>query len=177
MNNMNKVVFKGCTILELILMIVGVTLSSIVSIVFKSGILAFLCSLASIVTVLLQAKGKAIANVFGIVLVFLYAYVSFTGKLYGESIIYIVAMLPLFIISLITWYRNRRKSNQTVIAYDITDIEWAIVSVSQPLLFVGIYYFLGLLNTNMLLFSTFSFVSQLYALYLGARRCKYSFWF
>ena len=172
---MNKEVFKGWTVLELILLFSGLILSSIVSIVFKSGVVSFLCSIASILTVLLQAKGKPIANVFGIVVVFLYAFVSYQGKLYGESIIYLVAMLPLFIISLITWYRNRRKTNQTVIAYDITDIEWAVVSVSQPLFFVGIYYFLGLLNTNMLLFSTFSFVSQIYALYLGARRCKYSF--
>ena len=171
---MEKKILKDWTILEIVLLLAGIALSTIISIIFKSNWLALLCSIVSVITVILQAKGKVVANLFGIALVFLYGYVSYKTKLYGESILYLVAMLPLFVYSFFNWLKNRRK-NQTVIAYDITGFEWAAVSVLQPVVFVGLYYFLGALNTELLLFSTLSFVSQIYALYLGARRCKYSF--
>ena len=171
---MKKEVLKGWTILEIALLFAGVVLSVIISVVFHCGWIAFLCSIFSVTTVIMQAKGLPIGNLFGIVLVALYAYISYESKLYGESILYVIAMLPLFIYSFINWFKNRRNDN-TVIAYNISGFEWAVVSCFQPIAFVGIYFFLDVLKTELLLFSTLSFVSQIYALYLGARRCKYSF--
>ena len=171
---MKKKILNDWTPLEFVLLTMGVVLSALIAFIFKSSWISLVCSIVSVITVILQAKGKVVANLFGVLVVFLYGYVSIQSKLYGEAILYVFAMLPLFISSFISWLKNSRK-NQTVIAYDISGFEWAIASALQPVLFVALYYFLGSLNTALLIFSTLSFTTQIFALYLGVRRCKYSF--
>ena len=162
-------------ILENILLILGIIVLFFTSIIFKVNFIAFMCSFIALLTAFFISKGKAYGNIFGIFLVILYSLVSYDNRLFGEVIIYLFVMLPLYIYSTIQWYSNLRKENNTVIAYDISELEWAFLSASEVLLFTIVYVLLQKLNTSQLLLSTFSFVSLIYTVYLGARRNKYSF--
>lgn len=162
-------------IIENLLLYIGLIIIFVVFIFFKMDIIAFLCSIVAIACAFFIAKGKTIGNVFGILLVIFYSIISFRNKLYGEVILYIFIMLPLYIYSTIEWKLKEKKDSKTVIAYEITDFEWAILSASEILLFTVVYLLLKKLNTESLLLSTFSFVSLIYAVYLGARRSKYTF--
>lgn len=162
-------------IVENILLIIGLIIILFTLFIFKTDPIAFMCSVVAIITAFSISKGKAYGNIFGVFLVILYSIVSYNNKLYGEVIIYLFILLPLYIYSAIVWYGNLRKENKTVIAYDVSGLEWAILSASEVLLFTIVYILLNKLHTNQLLLSTFSFVSLIYTVYLSARRSKYSF--
>jgi len=55
--------------------------------------------------------------------------------------------------------------------------EWIIVFFVSIVCFIGIYFLLKAFNTNQLFISSLSVIDSLFAIYLGVRRSKYSFYF
>ncbi len=93
---------KDWTKFEKTLLFLGLTLITITSIIFKSDVLTAICAILCNITVLFQAKGKNLGQVFGIIIAILYSIVSFNNKFYGEVILYILIMLPMYIMGLIS---------------------------------------------------------------------------
>ena len=154
-----------------------ISLSSIiiVSIIFKSDILTTVCSIIGIIVVLLIAKGKNLGQVLGIILTVMYSIVSFKNKYYGEVIIYIFFMLPMFIVGIISWIRHHHIETNSVEINALSKKEWIIILLIIPVLFVGIYFVLKLFNTNEIILSTMSALSCLMGIYLQIRRTRSSF--
>ena len=163
--------------LEKILLFGSIILISAVAIVFKSDVLTTICSIVGIITALLLAKGKNSGQLFGILITILYSIVSFKNKFYGEVIIYIVLMLPMYIIGIVSWIRHQNKETNTVDVNKINYKEWFIVSLSSIIIFIGIYFLLKYFNTNELIVSSISVVASLFAIYLQIRRSRFSFYF
>ena len=128
-------------------------------------------------TALLLAKGKNLGQVFGIVITILYSIVSFNNKFYGEVIIYLFMMFPMYIIGIISWFRHKNKETDSFEVNKISKKEWIIVAVIFIAVFVGIYYLLKAFNTNELVVSTISVLASLFAIYLQIRRSRFSFSF
>ena len=128
-------------------------------------------------TALLLAKGKNLGQVFGIVITILYSIVSFNNKFYGEVIIYLFMMFPMYIIGIISWFRHKNKETDSVEVNKISKKEWIIVAIVFVAVFVGIYYLLKAFNTNELVVSTISVLASLFAIYLQSRRSRFSFSF
>lgn len=63
-------------------------------------------SLAGILYVFLCAKGKLAAYVFGIINCFLYAYLSYTVGLYGETLLNLCYYVPLQFVGFLTWRKQ-----------------------------------------------------------------------
>ena len=162
---------------EKILLFGSIILVSLVAIIFKSDLLTTICSIEGIITVLLLAKGKNLGQVFGVIITILYSIVSFRNKFYGEVIIYIVLMLPMYIIGIISWARHQNKKTNTVDVNKIENIEWLLVFITSVVVFIGIYFLLKSFNTNELIVSTISVVASLFAVYLQIRRSRFSFYF
>jgi len=112
---------------EKFLLISSIILVALVGIVFKSEILTTLCSIVGIITALLLAKGKNLGQIFGLLIVVLYSIVSFKNKYYGEVIIYLFTMLPMYIIGIISWLKNQNKETNTVEVNTIKTKKWIII--------------------------------------------------
>lgn len=169
--------FKDWTKFEKILLFTSVILVALVGVIFKSDILTPTCSIVGIITALLLAKGKNLGQIFGLLIVVLYSIVSFKNKYYGEVIIYLFIMLPMYIIGIISWLKHQNKETNTVEVNSIKIKEWIIVSIVSILAFIGIYFLLELFNTSQLFISSLSVIDSLFAIYLGIRRSEYSFYF
>ena len=169
--------FKDWTKFEKILLFTSIILVMLIGIIFKAEILTTLCSIIGIITALLLAKGKNLGQLFGLVIVALYSIVSFKNRYYGEVIIYLCIMLPMYIIGTISWIKHQNSKTNSVEVNKIKTKEWIIVTLLSIFAFIGIYFILKLFNTNQLFISSLSVIDSLFAVYLGIRRSKYSFYF
>lgn len=168
---------KDWTLFEKILLIGSILIVSTTGIIFNSDLLTPICSIVGIITALLLAKGKYMGQVFGLLIVILYSIVSFKNKFYGEVIIYLVIMLPMYVIGIISWIRHQDKQTNSVEVNKISNQEWGIVALASIVCFMGIYFLLKSFNTEELFVSSLSVLDSLFAIYLQIRRSKYSFYF
>ena len=172
-----KKLFSDWTKFEIMLLSFSLLIVIISGILCNSTILTIICSITGILCALTQAKGKVISQFIGLILVVLYSILSFQNKYYGEVLIYIFIMLPLFISGIVSWIRNVNEETNTVEKNDLTKKEWMILTIISIGLFIGLYYLLKYFNTSQLFVSTLSMVTSLFATYLVARRSKYGFLF
>ena len=172
-----KKLFSDWTKFEIALLLFSLLIVISSGILCNSRLLTIICSITGIVFALTQAKGKVISQFIGLILVLLYSILSFQNKYYGEVLIYIFIMLPLFIFGIVSWIRNVNHETNTVEKNDLTKKEWFILTTISTGLFIGLYYLLKYFNTSQLFISTLSMVTSLFATYLVARRSKYGFLF
>lgn len=168
---------KDWTKFERILLIGSIIIVCIVGFVFKSELLTIFCSIIGIITALLLAKGKNLGQVFGLLITVLYSVVSFKSRYFGEVLIYLCLMFPMYIIGIITWINNKNKETNSVEINTIKKKEWLIVSIIFLFILIGIYYLLKLFDTSELIISTISVIASLFAIYLQIRRSRFSFSF
>ena len=172
-----KKLFKDWTKFEIFLLFSSLSIITFSGILCKSTILTIICSITGILCALAQAKGKIISQFIGLVLVVLYSLLSFENKYYGEVLIYIFIMFPLFVSGIISWIKNINKETNIVNENELSKKEWMVLSIISIVLFIGLYYLLKYFNTSQLFVSTLSMVTSLFATYLVARRSKYGFLF
>lgn len=126
---------------------------------------------------LLQAKGKVVSQLVGLIEVILYSMLSFRNHYYGEVIIYIAIMLPLYCMGIYSWITHKKEESDTVKQNTIAKKEGIFLGIGNAILFVILYFILKYFNTSQLVVSTFSMVTSLTATYLIMKRSKYSFLF
>lgn len=174
---MLKKLFYDWTKFEITLLVISLISVGITGIICNSSLLTIICSIAGILCALTQAKGKVISQFIGLLIVVLYSILSFQNKFYGEVIIYVFIMFPLFISGIISWIKNLNKETNTVNENKLYKKEWILLTIISIVLFVLLYYLLKYFNTSQLLVSTLSLVTSLFATYLVSRRSKYGFLF
>lgn len=172
-----KKIFKGWNIFEISLLIISIILILSSGIFLEGNILAVIMSILSITTAILQAKGKVLSQFIGFVVAIFYSILSFNNKYYGEVIIYITIMIPLYILGIISWVKNKNEETQTVNKSDIHKKEGCIIILVNIILFILLYQLLKYLDTDQLFISSISMNTIITATYLIARRNKYSFLF
>ncbi len=171
-----KKFFKNWTLFESLLLVFSIVAVLTVGICFKSDVLTIVTSIVGIICALLLAKGLVLGQFFGLAIVVLYSIVSYLNGFYGEMIIYIAIMFPMYIWGIVEWIRNRNNdTTKTVEVNEIRWKEWVCLSVCAAGAFVGFYFMLKALNTSQLIVSTLSVVDNIFAVYLLARRSKYGF--
>lgn len=170
-------VLKSWSKLEKWLLFSSIILVLLVGVIFEANLTTTLSSIIGIITALLLAKGKNLGQIFGLMSAFLYSFVSLKNRFYGEVIIYMCIMLPMYLIGILSWIKHQSKKTNTIQVNNIKLKEWIIVSIICIFAFVGIYWLLKTFETKELFISSLSVVSSLFAIYLGIRRCKYSFYF
>lgn len=138
------------------------------------NIFSLVVSLIGVISVLTVAKGLVIAPMINIVYNIIYAILSITQQYYGEAIIYIFLMIPISVMSIVEWLKNKSKDDENVVEINkIHGIEYMWLSVVTLIATIGFYFLLKFLNTNELVISTISLISSLVASYLMLRRCSY----
>lgn len=173
MNNL----LKDWNKFEKTLLFVSIILISISGIINKSEILTIVTSFFMIICALTQAKGKIISQFIGVIAIILYSVIAFRNKYYGEVIIYVLVLLPMYIVGIYSWITNKNEATNTVNQNDLSKKEWITLAILDVLLFGILYFILEYFNTNQLIVSTLSMLASLMANYLIVRRNKYSFLF
>ncbi len=172
---MKKVNILGYNLIDLILLGAGLVATTTVSIVFKSPWYVVMSSALGILCVFTQAKGKVATQFIGVVYFCFYIFIAYTERFYGEAILYLVVMIPIYIYGIIHWLKNRdKKDNVVIVRSNLPLKEWILMIVGVIALSFGVYYLLKALNTAELIVSTLSFVSMIPSVYLLARRCKWN---
>lgn len=174
---MIKEYFKSWNKFEIIWVIVSTIAVIISGIVVKSEIITMASSIAVIITAVLQAKGKIESQFFSILVFLLYSYVSYKNRYYGEVICNIFILLPISIMAIISWITHKNTKTDTVEINEVKFKEWIVLSFISIAAFIGLYNLLKYFNTSQLVVSTFSMIMSILAIYLIARRSKYSFVF
>ena len=88
-----------------------------------------------------------------------------------------VITIPVYLISVITWLKNRSSENDEVTVNKLSVMELVILLISSIPLFAIIFFVLRALNTANLVVSTISLTLGAIASYLLMRRCEYNFIF
>lgn len=129
----------------------------------------------------LVTRGKVVGIYIGIIECIMYAYISYKSALFGEAIKMLIINIPLNIFSIISWtksYKKQKTDNKkysqeesstiTVRKINIKNIWWlALLFVA---LYVGSYFGLKVLGTNVLILSTLSFVLMIFTKLLNGLR-------
>ena len=168
--------WKGYNILDLVLISIGIITVTSTSIIFNSKWYIILNTILGLLCVFTQAKGKIATQFIGVIYFCFYIGISYSQKYYGEVVLYLTILLPMYIYGIIHWLRNRdsKEENTVVVRSNLSKKEWLILSIGFILLSIIVYFILKSLDTSQLLISTLSFVSMLPAVYLLARRCKWN---
>lgn len=172
---MIKKYFKDWNLYEKLYLLIGITTAIIVTIVSKSSIISMLYVITYITNALLASKGKIECYIFGFIGIIFYGYLSFQQKYYGELIILLFMSIPVMIMGVISWFRN--KNDETIIINTLSKKEITLVILSQAIMFWLYYFILKIFNTNMLIISTLSIIMSLLALYFESRRSELAFYF
>lgn len=167
--------WKGYNIVDLILISLGVIVVTVSGIMFKSKWYVITSTLLGLFCVFTQAKGKVSTQFIGIVYFCFYIFISYSQKYYGEALLYLLIMLPLYIYGVIHWLSHRdKKDNVVIVKSNLSLKEWCISGFCFLIIAVGVFFLLKALNTAQLIINALSFLSMLPAVYLLTRRCKWN---
>lgn len=170
-----KKILKNWNWFEIIFLIVSyIALTLCFVLGTEKNAFSFIVSLVGVSSVMLVAKGLTIAPIVSIIYNILYATLSVTQKYYGETIIYTVIMIPLSIISLVSWVKNKSGGKEEQVQVNkISKKEYLILSLVIVVVTIGFYFLLKALHTNELIVSTISLVAPVISAYLMLRRSSY----
>ena len=170
-----KKLFKDWNLFEIIFMFASIL---VLTLCFAFSVdrnwFSFIVSLVGVVAVLMVAKGLTIAPIVNIVYCVLYSIISIVQCYYGEAIIYIFLMIPIYAMSIVSWLRNKNPNNKSTVKIKaIGGMEYLYLAIGTIIVTVAFYFLLKVLNTSELLVSTLSLVTSAVASYLMLRRCSY----
>lgn len=138
------------------------------------NVFSYIVSLIGVISVMMVAKGLTIAPIINIAYSIIYSILALTQRYYGEAIIYLGLMIPISILAIISWFKNRNKKAKEIVEINkIKNIEYLYLSLATIVATFGFYFLLKVLNTNELIISTISLISSAVASYLMLRRSSY----
>lgn len=142
--------FYGWSRLEYLwLFVCSVTIAA-TSVIMGATLVEFVSSVTGIIGAILVAKGKLSSYYWGFVATALYAYISFTYKMYGETIMYTVLFTPLQLIGGILWSQKLKLSEDgqkaDVVKKWLTTQQRLIVTVGTLIVIAAYAYGVSLLK-------------------------------
>lgn len=113
--------------------------------------IATIAAVTGILCVVFVGKGKISNYFFGLISVSLYAYISYTFKLYGEMMLNLFVYVPVQFIGFYLWRQNMTKENtvntagvEEVIAKALNAKQWMVVVFSS---IIGTFLYIELLKS------------------------------
>lgn len=106
-----KEALRQWNIFEKVWLVVFVLIGILLSIVWESTLFQGFVFLTSILCLVLTAKGRLSAFVFGVFNSLGHGYLAFSNHLYGEMVLYLLFFFPTGILGFILWHRNIKKNH------------------------------------------------------------------
>lgn len=165
---------KNLTLFEKTLWLVSVIVVSVTFFAFGNTDYISLCaSLIGVTALIFLAKGHAIGQVLIIIFAFIYGFISFRFKYYGEMITYLAMSAPMAFVALVSWLRHPFKDTAEVEVSKPTKKQISVMLVITVIVTVIFYFILKALGNASLLTSTISVTTSFVAAYLTALRSPY----
>ncbi|AWW34236.1 nicotinamide riboside transporter PnuC [Mannheimia varigena] len=150
LDKIRKEIFSGWTTFEAIWLLIFLVIQIGIFVYQPDTWLATIAAINGILCVVFVGKGKISNYFFGLISVSLYAYISYTFKLYGEMMLNLLVYVPVQFIGFYFWRKNMSSQNtvnksgaKEVIAKALTAKQWVIVVIST---IVGTYLYIQLLK-------------------------------
>lgn len=172
-----KEFFKKFNLFDILYLSISCLVILVVSIICKSNALTIIYTILNILSLCLMAKGFYFAPIPVLVTQVMYAVISYQGKLYGETILYVALLIPIQIVTCFKFFIQRKKEGRDFSVTTIKLKEWIVIAIVALAMCVGVYFLLKALNTNYLLLSVPLFVVSVIATYLVFRRSEYNYIF
>ena len=154
-----------------ILLAFAIVLIIITSVIFKSPWMALSSGVLGLITIFFQAKGCIAGQIIGVLDSLSYGIFAFTFGYYGEFIVYVIILVPIFIYGVFSWAKNSKNAHVT--PKKISQQEWMLVGIFVILFGTIFYFILKFIDCKSLYLNLISMISLTLANYLIARR---SFW-
>lgn len=148
--------FSHFTWYEIVFSLISIFTVLGLSIYAKSSALTNLYSFFAVLYVLLLMKKFKISIVFGIIQVTLYIIQSGLYNNWGEFIINIVVILPILILTLINWGKDKNNGNITVKSQKVSLKSWIIILVLALCIGISFFFVLRYFNTPYLILASLS---------------------
>lgn len=132
-----------------------------------------LSSLVGVTSLIFVAKGHLFGSFLSIIFSTLYAIISVRFHYYGEMLTYALMVLPISLVSLISWWKHPYKDTEEVEVGGISRRHVLLMSVLTCLVTGGMFFVLRWLGTANLVVSTISIATSFLASYLTIVRSPY----
>lgn len=162
------------SVFDCILLIFSFAAPIIAFFAFKgTDYLNLVSSLVGVAMLFLVAKANVFGSVVSIAFSILYSIVSFRFRYYGEMILYLGLYIPIEVVTLVVWFKNRyNKTSQVKVETEKPiDFLWSLVLGSAVTF--GAYFLLRHLGTENLMWSTVSVFTSMVACYFILRRTSF----
>ena len=169
-------IFSSYKWYEILFYFIGVFAIILVSIFCKSSILTIFLSILGLTYVFLVSKKFKFAIIFGVVYTTLYVVQSAFYKNWGEFIINLCVVLPILIVSMISWFLKNDKRSLKVQSKKISFKEILILLLVSAVVSVGFYFVLQYFNTPNLIVATLSLFITILGNYLLMRQSPLMFY-
>lgn len=138
------------------------------SIYWKDTLIGIVSAVSGVLCVILTAKGKLSAYVFGTINTILYALIAFETKYYGDFMLNMFYFLPFQFIGFYLWKNNMNGKEVSMQKMSMKQlISWIFICI------VAIFcygLFLQSLDGNLPFIDSISTVLSVFAMYISARR-------
>lgn len=163
------------TVADVVVWSVSVALICLSFFVFdRENYLTFIASLIGITAIVLNAKGNPLGMILMFAFAFIYGFVSYGFRYYGEMATYIGMSAPMCIVALVAWLKNPYKNKRSEVKINaIKKREVPFIILLTAVVTVAFYFILKYLGTANLIISTISVTSSFAAAYLTFRRSPY----
>lgn len=160
---------------ELILWLSSVTLIIVSFLIFGgNSILTLIASLIGVTSILINAKGNPLGQLFMIIFSILYGIISYTFSYYGEMITYLGMTMPMAIFALVSWLKHPYNGKRSEVQVNhISTKEVILMFLVAIVITTGFYFILKYFNTANIIPSTISVTTSFLAVYLTFRRSPY----
>lgn len=151
-----KSFFSHFTWYEIIFSLISIFTVLGLSIYAKSSALTIIYSFFAVLYVLLLAKKFKIAIIFGIIQSILYIIQSGLYNNWGEFIINIIVILPILVLTLINWEKDKNNVNMTVKSQKVSLKSWIIILVLALCIGISFFFVLRYFDTPYLILASLS---------------------
>ncbi len=173
-NTENENTLAKLSVFDCILLIFSFAAPIIAFFAFKGNdYLNLVSSLVGVAMLFLVAKANVFGSVVSIAFSILYSIVSFRFRYYGEMILYLGLYIPIEVVTLVVWFRNRFNKTSQVKVETAKPIDFLWSLILGSLVTFGAYYLLKHLGTENLLWSTVSVFTSMVACYFILRRTSF----
>lgn len=170
---MFKKIFYGFRWIDYLIWVTSVAVVIITSAISGfENVLSLLCSLLGVTGLIFCAKGNIYGHIVSVFFALFYGIISATFRYWGEMITYLCMSLPMDIIAVITWFKNRYKGSEVKVA-SLTLGKALFAIISGIIVTIIMYFVLKALNTPNLIFSTVSVLTSWIAVVFVAMRSSY----
>lgn len=136
------------------------------------GYLTLVASLIGVTSLIFASKGNPVSQLLMIIFSILYGVISYGFRYYGEMITYLAMTLPMAVLSLVSWLKNRHTKSEVAVN-DVNKNDRIALAVLTVVVTAVFYFVLKYFNTHNLIPSTLSIATSFAAAFLTYKRSPY----